>query len=242
MVQFILKPEFRGKDEKGTVAPVMADTAVIRLGIVCVFFFIGVFLIPYVQGFLNGKLGFASMTNGKKLFTISQMIEVSNRILQVGIVFIFIALGNVYLAYQNFFDQIHDYRILVPVCSYIFGLAMIFLLWVPGKNYPIIHTALAMGVFFAGTLFNYIIWKLYDNYFEDNISIQVLKISSYATISIAVVVVLIAIINGLRKNQIQFGRVWLIDIFAALELLHVLFLTVTIYFVSTLPHLPSDCT
>ena len=215
------------------------DDKVIRIGTLCAVFFLSVFLVPYIQGFLNGKLGFSSNTGGLKKFTISTMIDVSSKVLQVSIVFVFICFGNIYLAWQNFFETENDARLLVPICSYLFGIAMILLLWLPNSKYPSAHSALAILVFVSGTIFNTVIFLLYDKYYPENGTLSILRVNAVLAIVIFVVVVILAVVIARNTGKrIKIGKIDLVDLFAGLELIHVLVLSSTIFFVSSLPALP----
>jgi hypothetical protein len=191
------------------------DDKVIRIGTLCAVFFLSVFLVPYVQGFLNGKLGFSSTTGGRKKFTISTMIDVSSKVLQVSIVFVFICFGNIYLAWQNFFETENDIRLLVPICSYLFGIAMILLLWIPNSKYPSAHSALAILVFVSGTIFNTVIFWLYDKYYPENQTLSILRVNAFLAIAIFVVVVVFHTVYE-RMNQ---NPSWLRSLFVSIDIL-----------------------
>lgn len=219
--------------EKLNLDLIQSDNNVVRIGMACSFMFLMLFIIPYIQGFVSGKLGFASV-NPNKDFTISNVLEVSHSFIQVIIIYIFIALSMTYLAWQNFF--VDDKRMLIPLCGYTFGLAMILLIWVNRHKYPTTHYFLTVVVFLVGTIFTTAVYLVYRSFYNSE-ALGVLRIAAFCSLVVGGLVLISFLI---WRQRPRIGKLEMVDVLATLELLHVSILTVTIFYISNMPPLPDE--
>lgn len=219
--------------DKLDLSIVQSDNNVVRMGMGCSFLFLILFIIPYIQGFASGRLGLASL-DSRKDFTISNVLEVSNRLLQIVVIYVFIACSMIYLAWQNFF--VDDKRMIIPLSGYAFGLAMILILWVDRKSRPKMHYFLTIIVFVVGTIFNSAVYIAYRSFY-DRKELLMLEFAAYGSLAIgAAVIIAVAVWHFVPR----IGKLKMIDIVAGLELLHVSVLTITIFYISNLPPLPDE--
>ncbi len=211
------------------------------LGVLCAFLFFLVFVFPYYTGITrkdNRVIGFATATNGKKNFTISEVLNSSNKIFQIILVYSFVQFSGIFLGFQNFYAD--DLRIIVPLAAYCFGLFMIINLATDYLKYPTLHKILAGFIFISGTLYGIAVYYIYDSFdvFSEDDLFGLRWTSSILVVLSLFLIGMILFSYSVPSLKIFGKQIATIDIFAAFEVIHICVVMVSVFVLSTMPALP----
>jgi len=187
-----------------------------------------------------GNIGSSVLSKGKNSFTISQSIYYSEKTVTVMMSILFGVLC-VYMLYRKNFIQADFDRLIVVIPLLILPLIFIIFLYI-GPNQSL-HYPLAASIFIGGTIIQYFILELYNEYFEND---QVLKTYQSLVMTMIIFAILITIclmfsFYTMHKPKMFHKKIvrFLSDILALSEYVHLILYGILLYMFSTFAALPS---
>lgn len=214
------------------------NTAGLGISVTLTYFLI-IFYALFTSWNKTGKVGSTVLSKGKNAFTISQGFYFSEKNITFLMAILFAVLGIVMLSRKNFIQM--EWRRIALVSTFILLPLIMILFTYYGPNCDI-HYVLASSIFIGGTIIQFIILSLYNEYYENEPVLETYKSLVDTMIIFAILIVLnfaATLYIKYNKNKIPKQVSWLLSDFLAIsEYTHLIVYGILLYMFSTFAGLP----